>query len=109
MVKFSIGLFHELNPKLLRVVTRAIYASSVILFFLIRQEGIYNDLDPFSVLKELERNKSFVKVLTLDYELLNKLRAGAYQRKRRDEVASCKDTMFGVDVYAFDTLFLLND
>jgi hypothetical protein len=67
LVQFDICLFHKLYPKLLRIIAGTVDASTVILFFLIGQKSVNDDLGPLAVLKKLEGNKAPIKVLLLDH------------------------------------------
>jgi hypothetical protein len=64
-MQLRIGLFHQLDPKLLWVTARTVDANSVVLLFLVWEEGVDDDLSPLAVLEELERHKSLIEILLL--------------------------------------------
>lgn len=72
------------------IVAGAIQTSAVILLFFVGQEGVNDDLDPFSIFEELKRDEPFVEILLFDDKLLNEVRASADNRESRDELAGGK-------------------
>lgn len=53
-MQLGVGLLHELDPKLLWITAGTENTNSIVLLFLVWQEGIDDNLSPFTVFEELE-------------------------------------------------------
>lgn len=65
-MQLAVGLFHELDPELLRIAAGTVEADSVVLLLFVRQQCVDDDLGPLAVFEELEGHKALVEVLFLD-------------------------------------------
>lgn len=107
-VQLNIGFFYQWDPKLLRIVTWAVDAISIVLLFFIRQQGINNDLYPFPVLEKLERDEASVKILFLHDQFLQVGQSRSHDWQCANEPTFGEYSVLDVDIQGFAGLVLLN-
>ena len=108
-MKFDIGFLDKLNPKLLKVAARAIDACSIVGFLFVGKQSIDDDLVPFSVFEELERDETTVEVVFFYDQFLEELCFGAHHREGADEPTSAEQTVLGIDFEALSVFVFLAD
>lgn len=103
------GFFHKLNPKFLGVAARTINTNSHIILFFIRKKCINNYLCPWTIFKELKRDKSSIEVIFLDDNFLNYWKLSSSHSKSSNEPTGSKYAMFCIYLNWSAWLLFIND